>query len=52
MKDDLTNKQKNELEKLTNDMVDDAKSMVDDYKKNPSEISGSVVEVNENSPFL
>ena len=26
--------------------------VVEDYKLNPSEISGSVVEINENSPFL
>ena len=26
--------------------------VVEDYELNPSEISGSVVEINENSPFL
>ena len=52
MKNKLTKKQKKELEKITNDMMGDAKHMVDDYVKNPSEISGSVVEINENSPFL
>lgn len=52
MDDKLTETQKKELQKLTDDMMDDAKDMVNEYEKKPSEISGSVVEINENSPFL
>jgi hypothetical protein len=52
MIDELTKKQKEELQKMTNEMLSDVKDVVDDYKKNPSEISGSIVQVNENSPFL
>ena len=50
--DKLTKKQIKELEKLTKDMVGEAKKVVKDYKENPSEISGSVIMVHENSPYL
>ena len=52
MKNELTKKQKEQLQKMTDEMLHDVKDVVDDYKKNPSEISGSIVQVNENSPFL
>jgi len=48
----LTKKQKEELQKLTDELLGDAKSVVEDYTKNPSEISGSVIQVNQNSPYL
>tara|TARA_B100000424_G_scaffold8657_1_gene6460 strand:+ start:117 stop:404 length:288 start_codon:yes stop_codon:yes gene_type:complete len=41
-----------ELEQLQKEIMEEAKKVVEDYSKNPSEISGSVVEVNQNSPFL
>tara|TARA_Y100000593_G_C4308336_1_gene336974 strand:+ start:710 stop:970 length:261 start_codon:yes stop_codon:yes gene_type:complete len=59
----LTKEQIKELEQLTKELTEDAKAMVDDYTKNPSEYSGSVdlkkglvkgdgVVVHENSPLL
>ena len=48
----LTKKQKEELEKLQKEIVDEAKKVVEDYVDNPSEISGSTVNIHQNSPFL
>jgi len=48
----LTKKQKEELEKLQKEIVDEAKKVVENYVDNPSDISGSVVNIHENSPFL
>ena len=50
--DDLTKKQKEELEKLQKEIVDEAKKVVEDYVDNPSEISGSTIGIHHNSPFL
>ena len=52
MSDDLTKEQKKELEKLQKEILDEAKKVVDDYVDNPSEISGSTINIHENSPFL
>ena len=52
MSDDLTKEQKEELEKLQKEIVDEAKKVVEDYVDNPSEISGSTVNIHQNSPFL
>ena len=52
MSNRLTKKQKEELQKLTEELMNLSTEVVEDYKLNPSEISGSVVEINENSPFL
>ena len=41
-----------ELEKLKKEILDEAKKVVEDYVDNPSDISGSVVNIHENSPFL
>ena len=38
----LTKKQKRELEEITKDIVKVAKDLVEDYAKNPSQISGSI----------
>ena len=48
----LTKEQQKELDKLTEDMVQEAKKVRLDYEKNPSDMSGSVHFVHENSPFL
>jgi hypothetical protein len=48
----LTKKQKEELQKLTDELLNDAKSVVEDYEENPSEMSGSVIAIHENSPFM
>ena len=52
MSDDLTKEQRKELEKLQKEIVDEAKKVVEDYVDNPSDISGSTVNIHQNSPFL
>ena len=52
MSDDLTKEQREELEKLQKEIIDEAKKVVEDYVDNPSEISGSTVNIHQNSPFL
>jgi len=48
----LTKKQKEELEKLQKEIVDEAKKVVENYVDNPSNISGSTISIHQNSPFL
>ena len=50
--DNLTKEQEEELEKLRKEIVDEAKKVVEDYVDNPSEISGSTINIHQNSPFL
>ena len=50
--EELKKKQQEELEKMMRDILSDVKDMKKDYEKNPSEISGSVVRVHEDSPFM
>ena len=52
MSDELTKEQREELEKLQNEIIDEAKKVVENYVDNPSDISGSVVNIHQNSPFL
>ena len=52
MSDDLTKEQREELEKLQKEILEEAKKVVDDYVDNPSEISGSTINIHQNSPFL
>ena len=52
MSNKLTKKQKEELQKLAEEIMNLSAEVVEDYKLTPSKISGSVVEINENSPFL
>jgi len=51
-KDKLTKKQKEELQRLTDEIMGLATEVVTDYETNPSEASGSSVEIHEDSPFL
>ena len=44
--------QEKELEKLKKEILDEAKKVVENYVDNPSDISGSVVNIHQNSPFL
>ena len=37
---------------LKKEILEEAKKVVDNYVENPSDISGSVVNIHENSPFL
>jgi len=48
----LTKEQQQELDSIIDEITDEAKSVVEDYVNNPSEISGSTVVIHENSPFI
>ena len=48
----LTKKEKEELKKIQDEILDEAKKVVEDYSKNPSEMSGSIQHIHENSPAL
>ena len=48
----LTKKQKEELQSLIDDITEEAKIVKEDYEKNDSDMSGSLVHVHENSPAL
>ena len=52
MSDKLIKKQKEELQRLTDEIMNLSTEVVEDYEEIPSELSGSVVQINENSPFL
>tara|TARA_R100000231_G_scaffold20289_1_gene19958 strand:+ start:190 stop:438 length:249 start_codon:yes stop_codon:yes gene_type:complete len=41
-----------ELERLKKEILEEAKKVVENYVDNPSDISGSVVNIHQNSPFL
>ena len=43
---------KKEIENLQNQIIEEAKKVVEDYTKNPSKMSGSLFNVHENSPYL
>ena len=43
---------KKQLEKLKKEILDEAKKVVENYVDNPSDISGSLVNIHQNSPFL
>ena len=48
----LTEEQYKELQDLVDEMSSLSAEVVEDYELKPSEISGSFVEINENSPYL
>ena len=48
----MTKEEKEALEKLQKEILKQAKKVVEDYVDNPSEISGSTINIHENSPFL
>ena len=52
MEEDLTKEEKEELEQLKKEILDEAKKVVDNYVENPSEESGSTVNIHQNSPYL
>ena len=43
---------KKQLEQLKKEIMDEAKKVVNNYVDNPTDISGSVVSIHQNSPFL
>ena len=48
----MTKEEKRELQKLINEINEEAKNVVEDYANNPSELSGSTVQIHETSPYL
>ena len=42
MSNELTKEQKEELKRLADDIVEEAKKEKEDYKENPSDVSGSI----------
>lgn len=51
-KEKLTKEQQKELDKLQQEIVEEAKKVVEDYADNPSELSGSAVHIDYDSSFL
>ena len=41
-----------ELEQLKKEIMDEAKKVVKDYINNPSDMSGSLIRIHQDSPFL
>ena len=50
--EELSKEQQKELKKLADEMAEEARSVRKSYKSEPSDMSGSVVQIHENSPFL
>ena len=48
----MNKKQKEELKKLADEIMNEAKMVKEDYEDNPSEDSGSYVNIHETSPYL
>ena len=48
----LADKQRQEIQQLIDEISETANAVVDDYKKIPSEVSGSEFRVYEDSPYL
>jgi hypothetical protein len=51
-KSDLTQKQQQELQQMADEILKEAENVVDDYNVNPSEVSGSTIQIHQNSPLL
>ena len=49
---ELTEKQKEEIQKLAEEVQKEAELVIKDYEDNPSDISGSMVQIHQDSPFL
>ena len=43
---------KKQLEQLKKEILDEAKKVVENYVDNPSELSGSTINIHQNSPVL
>ena len=48
----LTKKERDELSIILKEIIEAASNVVGDYEENPSEMSGSVTQVHENSPYV
>jgi len=51
-KNELTKEQKEEIQKLADEVLKEAKLVIEDYTKHPSELDGTITSVHENSPLL
>ena len=49
---ELNDEQKDELQKIANEVQKEAELVVKDYTENPSEASGSIVQIHYESPYL
>ena len=52
MSDELSKKQKKELEELQNQMIDEAKKVREDFKKTPSDENVTDINIDFDSPYL
>ena len=52
MSKELNVKQMKELEQMMKEITEEAKKVVKDYDENPSEMSGSTIQIHEDSPHL
>ena len=43
---------KKELDKIMSEMTELAKTVVQDFNENPTDISGSTIQVHEDSPYV
>ena len=48
----MDEKQKAQIKKLVKEITEEAKKVVEDYTNSPSEMSGSMTQVHEDSPLL
>ena len=48
----LTKKDEEELQSLIDDVISEAKEVRLNYEERPSDISGSIVQIHEDSPYL
>ena len=49
---ELTDEQKQELQKLADEVLKESELVIKDYEENPSELSGSKINIHINSPIL
>ncbi len=52
VREKISKEEQKELNKLIDEINEEAKNIVKDYSENPSEISGSTIQVSEHSPYL
>jgi hypothetical protein len=43
---------KKELDQIMSEMTELAESVAEDFKENPTDISGSTIQIHEDSPFV
>jgi len=51
-KSEFTEEQKEECQRILDEIIKLSSEVVRDYKKNPSELSGSIIQVHEDSPLI